>query len=395
MKFAINLTIATFFSVALFAQEKAPENKGYQFTTIKEYPVTSVKNQSRSSTCWSFSMLSFMESELIRTGKGEHDLSEMFIVANAYYDKADKYIRTNGNINFSPGSSFGDALTVWRNWGMVPDEVLPGFNYGESIHVHNEFDAVTAGYISALDKNPNKKLSTAWKAGFRGILDAYLGKIPEKFTYRGKEYTPKSFADELGLNIDDYVSITSFNHHPFYTTFAIEIPDNWRWDRSYNLPLDEFISVFDYALENGHTVLWGTDVSENGFTRKGIAIVAETETENMSGSDQAKWIGVTKQQLESKLNSLEEILPEKVIDQNIRQIAFDNRQTTDDHGMHIFGLAKDQNGNKYYMVKNSWGPSAGYKGVWYASEAFVKYKTINIVVHKNAVPKEIRKKLGF
>ncbi len=395
MKFITTLTFATLFTFVLYAQEKSPDNKGYIFTTVKELPVTSVKNQSRSSTCWSFSTLSYLESELIRTGKGEHDLSEMFIVSNAYYDKADKYIRTNGNINFAPGSSFGDALTIWKNYGIVPEEVLPGLNYGESIHAHNELDAVTAGYINAVDKNPNGKISTAWKDGFRGILDAYLGRIPATFTYRGREYTPKTFSQELGINPDDYVSITSYSHHPFYTSFAIEIPDNWRWDKSYNLPLDEFMTIFDYAIEKGYTVLWGSDVSEKGFTKKGIAIVPETEPENMSGSDQAKWIGTTRQEMESKFSSLSEIIPEKVIDQTERQKAFDNRQTTDDHGMHIYGVAKDQNGNKYYLVKNSWGPSAGYNGTWYVSETFIRYKTMNILVHKESVPKEIREKLGF
>ncbi len=395
MKFITTITFATLLTFVLYAQEKSPENQGYIFTTVKELPVTSVKNQSRSSTCWSFSTLSYLESELIRTGKGEHDLSEMFIVSNAYYDKADKYIRTNGNINFAPGSSFGDAMTIWKNYGIVPEETLPGLNYGETIHAHNELDAVTAGYINALDKNPNGKISTAWKDGFRGILDAYLGRIPEKFTYQGKEYTPKTFSQELGINPDDYVSITSYSHHPFYSSFAIEIPDNWRWDKSYNLPLDEFMTIFDYAIEKGYTVLWGSDVSEKGFTKKGIAIVPETETENMSGSDQAKWIGTTRQEMESKLSSLSEILPEKKIDQAERQKAFDNRQTTDDHGMHIYGVAKDQQGNKYYLVKNSWGPSAGYSGTWYVSETFIRYKTMNILVHKESVPKDIRKKLGF
>jgi aminopeptidase C len=395
MKFITVLSVSALFSVALSAQEKTPESKGYLFTTVKEHSVTPVKNQSRSSTCWSFSTISFLESELLRTGKGEYDLSEMFIVSNAYYDKADKYIRTNGNINFGPGSSFGDALTIWKTYGIVPDEVLPGLNYGEDLHTHNEMDAVTSGYINALDKNPNGKLSTAWKDGFRGILDAYLGKIPEKFVYKGKEYTPKSFAQELGINPDDYVSITSYTHHPFYTQFALEIPDNWRWDKSYNLPLDEFMSIFDYAIEKGYTILWAADVSEKGFSKKGIAIVPETDPENMSGSDQARWLGTTKQAFESKLSAMDEILPEKSIDQAERQKGFDNRLTTDDHGMHIFGIATDQKGNKYYMVKNSWGTAPGYNGIWYVSDTYMRYKTMNIVVNKESVPKEIRKKLGF
>ncbi len=382
-------------SSPVFSQEKNSEKEGYKFTTVKELPVTSIKNQNRTSTCWSFSSLSYLESELIRTGKGSHDLSEMYIVSKAYYDKADKFIRTSGNINFAPGSSFGDVLTVWKNYGIVPDEVMPGLNYGEKNHVHNEMDAALSGYIKALLRNPNGKYSSAWKEGFKGILNAYLGETPKRFTYMGKEYTPVSFAQELGINPEDYISLTSYTHHPFYTQFALEIPDNWRWDRSYNLPLDQLISVFDYAIDKGYTVLWASDVSEKGFTRKGVAIVPETDVANMSGSDQERWLGVSKTEMETKLYSLEQIVPEKKITQEIRQIAFDNGQTTDDHGMHIYGIAKDQKGNKYYMVKNSWGETGDYKGIWYVSETFVRYKTMNIVVHKNSIPADIRTKLGI
>ncbi len=367
----------------------------YEFSTIKELPITPIKNQNRSSTCWSFSALSFMESELLRTGKGEHSLSEMFIVSNAYLDKADKYVRTSGNINFAPGSSFGDVLTVWKKYGIVPNEVMTGLNYGENIHVHNEFDAVLSGYVKALLRNPNGKYTNAWKRGFKAILDEYLGETPEKFSYRGKEYTPQTFAAELAINTDDYVSVTSYTHHPFYSKFALEIPDNWRWDSSYNLPIDEFMQIFDYAINNGYTIMWGSDVSEKGFTRRGVAIVAETDVANLSGSDQARWLGVPTKELADKMNSLEEIVPEKEITQNDRQIAFDNGQTTDDHGMHIYGIAQDQNGTKYYMVKNSWGETGDFKGIWYVSETFVKYKTMNIVVHKSSIPKELRVKLGI
>ncbi|MDD4490943.1 MAG: C1 family peptidase, partial [Bacteroidales bacterium] len=220
------------------------------------------------------------------------------------------------------------------------------------------------------------KLSTAWRKGVQGILSAYLGCVPEKFSVNGKEYTPKAYAQELGINTKDYISITSYTHHPFYTEFALEIPDNWRWDKSYNIPIDELMQIFDYSIEKGYTVLWGSDMSEKGFTRKGIAVVPEKETD-------------------ARTLSLEEILPEKTITQDLRQVAFDNGQTTDDHGMHIFGIARDQKGTKYYMVKNSWGTSGEYKGIWYVSENFVKYKTMNIVVNKNAVPKEILKKLNI
>lgn len=358
------------------AQDKPQAKIGYEFSIVKELPVTSVKNQNRTSTCWSFSTISFLESELLRIGKGPADLSEMFIVSKSYFDKADKFVRTNGKINFAPGSSFADALYVWENYGIIPDSVMPGLEYGEELHVHNELDAALEGYIKAIEQNPNGKLSTAWRKGVQGILNAYLGNVPEKFSVNGKEYTPKTYAQELGINPKDYISITSYTHHPFYTEFALEIPDNWRWDKSHNVPIDELMQIFDYSIEKGYTVLWGSDMSEKGFTRKGIAVVPEKESD-------------------ARTLSLEEIMPEKTITQDLRQVAFDNGQTTDDHGMHIFGIARDQKGTKYYMVKNSWGTTGEYKGIWYVSENFVKYKTMNIVVNKNAVPKEILKKLNI
>jgi len=378
-----------------FSQEKPQNQTAYQFTTVKELPVTPVKNQAKSGTCWSFSTMAFLEAELLKNGKGEYDLSEMFVVSNSYFDKADRFIRSYGKISFSGGSSFSDALTIIRNNGIVPESVMNGLNYGEQLHNHGELDGVTAAYVNAISKNPNGKLSTAWKNGFKGILDAYLGKVPESFTFNGKEYSPQSFSAMLGLNYNDYVSITSYTHHLFYTQFSLEVPDNWRNDLSYNIPIEEFMSIIDNAIEKGYPVLWGADVSEKGFTRKGIAIVPEQDVANMNGSDQQKWIGKTPQEIESKLNTLDEILPEKKISQEDRQTAYDNLQTTDDHGMLICGTAKDQNGTKYYIVKNSWGTSSGFKGFWYASETFVKYKTMNIVVNKNSIPKELRKKMGI
>lgn len=378
-----------------YSQDNSPEKCGYLFTTVTELPVTSVKNQSSSGTCWSFATLSFIESELIRTGKGELDLSEMYIVHNAYYDKADKYIRTHGNINFAPGSCSGDVFTVWKTYGIVPEEIMSGLNYGTKTHVHKEMDMGLSGYVNALLKNPNGKYTTAWKKGFNAILDAYLGENPQKFSYKGKEYTPLTFAKELSFDPDNYIPITSYTHHPFYQQFALEIPDNWRWDQYYNLPIDELLEIVDSALEKGYTVLWAADVSEKGFNRKGIAIIPETEVSNMIGSDQAKWTGMPKNELESKLYSLEQIVPERTITQEERQIAFDNGQTTDDHAMHIYGIAKDQNGNKYYIVKNSWGESGDYKGIWYVSVSYLKYKTINIIVHKNSIPGKIKEKLGI
>lgn len=384
--------LAAILSSSMYAQD----NDGYQFTTVKEVKITPVKNQNRTGTCWCFSGLGFLESELLRMGKGELDLSEMFIVNHSYKDKADKYVRLHGYLNFAQGGSFGDVLYAAKHYGVVPESVMKGLNYGEDMHVHGEMEAAASNYLKAIIKNPNRKLSTAWKKGFDGIIDAYLGELPEKFTYNGKEYTPKSFADELGLNIDDYVSLTSFTHHPFYSAFPIEVQDNWRWDLSYNLPIDELMQVFDNAINNGYAVAWASDVSEKGFSRNGVAVAADIESMERSGSDQDRWLGLSQTQKDQEIKKmLEKPCQEIKVTQELRQEEYDNYKTTDDHGMLIYGIAKDQTGKKFYMVKNSWGTDNKYKGTWYASETFVAFKTMNIVVHKNAIPKEIRAKLGI
>ena len=388
--------ILTAFAATTFAADKTTAAVDtFQFTIVKENKITPVKNQASSGTCWSFSGLGFFESELLRMGKPEVDLSEMFVVSHSYSDKADKFVRTNGNINFAAGGSFHDVMYVLKNYGIVPEEQMNGLNYGEENHRHGELDALTGSYVKTLIGNPNKKLSTAWKAGFDGILDAYLGKLPTEFTVNGKKFTPVTYAQSLGLNMDDYVSLTSFTHHPFYTKFAIEIPDNWRWGESYNLPLDEFAKVFENAVDKGYTIAWGSDVSEKGFTRNGVAVNPELKKENLPGSDQARWLNISQKEMEAKILAANGPQPEVKVTQELRQQGFDNYQTTDDHGMVIYGMAKDQNGGKYYMVKNSWGTDSKYKGIWYASESFVLHRTINIVVHKDAVPKDILKKLGI
>lgn len=390
------LFIAVSFLVFSFVKAQETEKTDtFQFTIVKELPITAVKNQSSSSTCWSFSGIGLFEAELLRLGKSEVDLSEMFVVYHSYSDKADKYVRTQGNINFAPGGSFYDVQYVLKNYGIVPDELMTGLNYGEEIHRHGELDAVLSAYVKAVIQNKNRKLSTAWKKGFDGILDAYLGELPEEFTYNGKKYTAQSYMQSLGLNMDDYVSLTSFTHHPFYSKFVIEISDNWRWAESYNLPLEEFMQVFDYAINNGYTVAWGSDVSERGFNRNGIAVNPETKVENMPGSDQAHWLGISQREMEEKIFKASGPQPEIKVTQELRQQGFDNYQTTDDHGMLIYGIAKDQNNTKYYLVKNSWGTDSKYKGIWYASESFVAHKTINIMVHKDAIPKSIKTKLGI
>ena len=378
-----------------FAQKDTAKVDSFKFTITKQLKISPVKNQASSGTCWSYSTIGFFESELLRMGKPEVDLAEMFVVHHSYSDKAVKYVRMNGTCNFAGGGSFDDVLYVLKNYGIVPHSAMEGLNYGEEKNKHAELDALTEAYVKVIVSNPNKKLSTAWKAGFDGILDAYLGKLPTEFTVDGKKYTPQTYVKSLGLNLDDYVSLTSFTHHPFYTQFALEIPDNWRNSESYNLPLDELMQVMNNAIDKGYCFAWASDVSEKGFTRNGIAVDPEVKKENLPGSDQAKWLNITQKEMEEKIYKVDHPQPEIKVTQEIRQQGFDNYQTTDDHGMVIFGTAKDQNGTNYYLVKNSWGTESKYKGIWYASETFVKHKTIDIMVHKDAIPKEIQKKLGL
>ena len=370
-------------------------NEGFVFTTVKENPITSIKNQNRSSTCWSFSSVGFFESELLRLGKGEFDLSEMFIVHKTMEDRAVNYVRYHGSSSFAPGGSFEDFVACYSQYGMVPQEAMPGIMYGDSMHVHNELDAVADGYVNAIAKGKFSKLTPVWKKGLSSIYDTYLGECPKEFTYKGKTYTPRTFADQvLGLNMDDYVSLTSFSHHPFYKPFIIEVEDNWRNAPGYNLPLDEFMEVMDSAVRNGYTFAWGADVSEAGFSRNGIAVCPDMEKgADLAGSDMARWLGMSKTDKVKEMTS--KPMPEMTITQEMRQTGFDNWETTDDHGMMIYGLAKDQTGKEYFMVKNSWGTSGKYKGIWYVSKAFVAYKTMNILIHKDAIPAAIAKKLGL
>ena len=398
MKKLLTAAALGMFCISGMAQD-AKKDEGFVFTTVKANPVTSVKNQSRAGTCWCYSSLAFIESELLRMGKGEYDFSEMFIVHNTYLDRADKAVRTHGDVSFSQGGSFYDALYGMEKFGLVPEaEMRPGVMYGDTLSNHNELTAVSdavvlaiaKGRLRSLQKDNNNQM--LWKKAITAIHDIYLGERPEKFTYKGKEYTPKSFYQSLGLNADDYVSLTSYNHEPFYSSFVLEIQDNWRWGQSYNLPIDEFMQVFDNAIMNGYTIAWGSDVSESGFTRNGVAVLPDTEkAQELSGSDMARWLKMKPE--EKQLNTKPQ--PQKWVTQEERQVAYDNYETTDDHGMQIYGIAKDQEGNEYYMVKNSWGTDSKYKGHWYASKAFVRYKTMNIVVHKNALPKDIAKKLGI
>ena len=388
------------FTLGTFAQEEEKKKEeGFEFTVVKENPITSIKNQNRAGTCWCYSTLGFIEAELLRMGKGEYDFSVMYIVQKTYLDRADKAVRTHGDASFSQGGSFYDVLYGMKHYGLIPEEEMrPGVMYGDTLSNHTELSAVSDAVVAAIAKGKLNSLQTdtnnvpLWKKAVEAIHDIYLGKAPEKFTYKGKEYTPMSFYESTGLNADDYVSLTSYTHHPFYSQFVIEVQDNWRWAPSYNLPIDELMEVFDNAIMNGYTIAWGSDVSEQGFTRNGIAVMPDVEkVQELSGSDMAHWLKLKPE--EKKLNTQPQ--PQKWCTQEERQKAYDNWETTDDHGMIIYGIAKDQDGNDYYMVKNSWGKSGKYEGIWYASKAFARYKTMNIVVHKDALPKAIKKKLGL
>lgn len=373
--------------------------EGYRFTDTKIIPTTAVKDQSRSGTCWCFSTLSFLESEILRAGGPALHLSEMWIVRHSFMDKAEKYVRMHGTINFAEGGASHDVTEGIKAHGIVPFEVYPGLNYGTEKPDFHELSVVLKAYLDAVVKTGDKSgkaLSTAWKRGFDAILDEYFGPLPETFTYEGKEYTPETFAAQLPIDLDNYIDISSFTHHPFYSQFIIEVPDNWMWGTVYNVPLDEMMQIIDHALEQGYTVSWGTDVSEKGFSRtKAIGIVPEADTESMSGTEAERWGKLTDREKEAALYKFDKPGKERTITQQMRQTAFDNYETTDDHGMLIMGTATDQAGNRYYKVQNSWNVLPPYDGFWYFSRPFVAYKTTSIMVNKQALPKEIARKLGL
>lgn len=365
-------------SQLIFAQT-ASDTAVYRFTNTKVLKATSVKDQGRSGTCWCFSVMSMLESELLRTDKGDYDLSEMYIVRNAYDQKAERYIRMHGNMEFAGGGELNDVVDMIRTYGIVPKTAYTGLKPNEDKINHNEMDKVLKSYVDALIKPKEQILSNVWFQGFNKLLDTYLGETPAKFTYDGQEYTPQTFVQKLGINPDDYVLFTSFTHHPFYQKFILEIPDNWSWGEYYNVPIDEMVAIMDNALNNNYTLGWAADISEKGFSFKnGLAIVPNFDEKKASSGDWEK--------------ALQHPCVEKTITQAARQEQFDNFSTTDDHGMHVIGMAKDTQGKKFYLVKNSWGTGNIYNGYLYVSEAYVKYKTISILVNKNAIPKEIRNK---
>ena len=400
MKQILTLALAAVIATGANAEEKKDSvNKNKPvFTVVKENKITSIKDQSRSGTCWAYSTLSFFESEILRNTGKTYDLCENYVASKTYMDRATASVRMHGDISFSQGGSSYDPLYCAVNYGLCPEDAMPapGTPQGDSLNNFDEFFNVMTPYVEGIAKSNSKKLTPAWKKGLQGILDAYLGECPKEFTYEGKKYTPQSFAQSLGLNWDDYVSISSFTHHPFWKPFVVEVQDNWRWKQSYNVPLDDMMRIIDNAINEGYTIMWGGDVSEDGFTRKGLGIAYDTKkVQSMAGSDADRWLRLSATEKNQKFDSLGINAPEIVPTQEMRQEAYDNWETTDDHGMHLYGIAKDQNGREYYMVKNSWGEFGDYKGTWYMTKAFIAYKTMDFMVNKNAIPSDIRKKLGI
>ena len=372
-----------------------PDSTGFSFTDIKINKTTPVKDQNKSGTCWAFSGTSVLEEDVLRRGGEELDLSEMYCVRQNYIDKAKKFMRTGGKINFAQGGGFADVAIALDLYGTMPEEAYKGLNYGEDKHSHYEMDEALEAYLNAINKNSSKRLSSAWLPGFIGILDAYLGTPPETFEYKGKTYTPKEFAKAVGLDGRKFKSFTSYTDAPFYTWYAIEIPDNWRWERSFNLPMEELKKLVDEALENGYTVGWAADVSEPTFRwKEGYAVLPVKKTEaDMTGSELARWVKLSDADRKKKENEVHGPTEEIKVTQEERQRTYDNRETTDDHGMVIVGYAKDQEGNRYYKVKNSWDTNQIYDGYLYVSEPYFLAKTISVIVNEDAVPKNIKNRM--
>ena len=398
MKKILTIALLALIATGASAQEEKKKDNKPVFTVVKELPITSVKDQNRSGTCWDYSTLSYFEAEILKKSGKTYDLCEAFVANKTYLDRAVQVVRLHGDCQFAQGGSAYDVLYAIQNYGICPEDAMPapGSMQGDSLFNFNEFFSIMEPYVNAVARNKANKISPQWKVGLQGILDAYLGKCPESFTYEGKTYTPQTFAKSLGLDWNDYVSITSYTHHPFYTSFPVEVQDNWRNPLSYNLPMDEMMRVIDNALAEGYTVAWGGDVSEDGFTRQGLAYSIDTKaTESLQGSDMARWLKLSSQKRRDILEELGCTVPELTPTQEMRQQRYDNWELTDDHGMLIYGIAKDQNGKEYYMVKNSWGETGEYKGTWYMTKAFIAANTMDYMVNKNAIPKDIRKKLGL
>lgn len=392
---------AAFVAAALWATADdkvvVPDSTGFKFTDVKVIKTTPVKDQNKSGTCWCFAGNSFFEDEVLRKHGKEVDLSEMFVVRQCYLDKADRFVRLYGETNFAAGGSIMDVPHVWAVAGAVPEEAYGGLAYGEEKHDHGELQAVLEAYLRGVVSKPNKRLSTSWRKGFEAILDAYLGKVPETFTVDGKSYTPRSYAESLGLAPSDYVAMTSFTHHPYYSAFPLEVPDNWLWAPYHNVKLDELKAVVDNSIDKGYSVVWAADVSEGGFKwRKGYAVMPkEKSKDDMEGTELSRWVQLSDKDRQEEMYDIKGPVAEIEVTPEVRQGMFDRQETTDDHGMVIVGKAVDQEGNRYYKVKNSWDTNQLYNGYFYVSEPYFLAKTVSILVNRDAVPAGIASKLDL
>ncbi|MFY0481765.1 aminopeptidase C [Flavobacterium sp. PLA-1-15] len=361
----------------------ASENSkaSFKFTDVINLENTSIKNQGSSGTCWSYCANSFIESEMARMGKKPIEISQIYSARNTYIEKGKMYVRMHGATTLGDGGALHDVMNMYKKYGAVPQSVYTGLNYGTEKNKFAEMGALIEGVLQAVVKNPNGELTPNWERAYTAVIDSYLGQAPKSFDYNGKKYTPESFAKEvIGINPDDYVEISSFEEYPYYTKNVLLVPDNWSLDQAYNVKMNELTDIIDNGLKKGYTVAWAGDVSEKTFSWKnGVAFVADKKFDEMTAEEKADLFNGPKKELT--------VTPE------MRQQAFDNYTTTDDHGMHIVGLSKDQNGKEYYIVKNSWGESNDYKGYLYMTKEFVKYKTTAIMVHKGAIPSAIATKL--
>lgn len=397
MKHLLIAFLAASVALGSWADDKIvnPDSTGFKFTDVKVIKSTPVKDQNKSGTCWCYSSNTFFENEILRKTDKEVHLSEGFVVYHCYLDKAIKHIRMDGTCNFAEGGSGLDVGYVWENYGAVPNDIYTGMTHGDKKFNTAELTSMLKGMVGVVNQRKLKKLTPSWIDGFKGVLDAYMGKLPETFTYEGKTYTPQSYAASLPLNMNDYVSVTSFTHHPFYKQFILEVADNWIWEKSWNVTLDELWEIANNAIDKGYTIAWGADVSEHGFKwRKGYAVLVKEKTEgDLSGTDRERWDQLSDKDREEQRWEIKGPGNEEIVTQESRQIMFDNKETTDDHGMVIVGKAVDQDGNKYFKVQNSWDTNQLYHGFFYVSEAYFKAKTLNIVINKECIPAHIAKKL--
>ncbi|MBK8404914.1 MAG: aminopeptidase [Saprospiraceae bacterium] len=368
----------------IIAQELPTKINNYNFQTVKLVDRTGVKNQNKSGTCWIFSTHSFLESELMRMGKGEFNLSEMYIARAGYLERGENYVRRQGSTAFGQGAENHDVMRIIDEYGLVPEEAYAGYPDGQDKPIHGEMESVLKAMVEAMVKLPDGKLSPNWKKVYQGAVDGYFGTPPANFTFKGKSYTPQSFAGSLGINSGDYIALTSFTHHPMNKPFILEVADNWSNGMFYNISMDELVNSVDQAIKSGYSVLWATDVSEKTFSAKnGLAINPYMAWEDMSDTERdSLWKAPH---------------PEKFVTQEERQLGFENLSTTDDHGMHIVGIMKDQNGTEYYVVKNSWGAAINKTtgGYIYVSKAYFRNKTMSVMLNKNALNKDLKAKLGL